>query len=124
MSKELPKTNEKPDDEDKRAYIQYRGAETSVVSDDYGIVFTTDAEGRHKPLPVVEDGEDDAPPNGVLEKVAEDLVERNRNVCFGVACEYEEDGEVCGEVLPRPEALNGHKSKHNGGDAGTNEVIE
>jgi hypothetical protein len=118
MSKELPKDNRLPDD-GKRAYIQYRGAETSVVSDDYGIVFTTNEDGRHKPLPVVEEGEEDAPANGVLRQVAEDLVERNRNVCFGVACEVEEAGEVCGEVLARPEALNGHKSKHD-----NNEDIE
>jgi len=119
MSRELPKRNVKPDgyddgDNDKRAYIQYRGAEASVVNDEYGLLFEVE-DGKHVPLPVVAEDEDNPPRDGVIRPVAEDLVDRNPLIYFGVACEtVTEDGVVplCGKVFATPEELNGHQQAH------------
>lgn len=97
-------------------YIQFRGRQTSVTADEFGILFSCELQGDrvvHKPLPVVDPDENDPPANAVARPVAERLTERNPMICWGVACEHPtEDGEVCGKVLESPKAVNSHKSVH------------
>lgn len=131
MARELPKTEPETDDGDPiTEFIQFRGRQTSVVLDDFGIRFSMTVkdtpEGAfrmHEPLPVATEeairaGE--APPNAVAEPVAEQITNgelSNPLICYGVVCEHPtEDGEVCGEVFASPEALNGHLSTHYAAD--------
>lgn len=122
-------TRELPTDNSGTEYIQYRGYQSQVVVDDFGIQFgmttrSIDTPGSapnhlvHEPLPV---GTGDG---GVAPEVAEALVEgelSNPLIAYGVACEFlvddddgedEGEGEVCGEVFDTPEALNGHLRMH------------
>lgn len=106
MPRSLPKTNS-----DARDWIQFRGSQTSVSHDGTGIHFTTEhRRGRlaHKPIPVVDDDADpdDAPENAVIRSVAEQLVESNPLIWFGVAC------EVCGDVYDSPTAVSSHQKAH------------
>ena len=128
--KTLPKTDSGTDT------IQFRGYQTSVTLDDFGVRFQT---GRretldgsadvltHEPLPVVDqdeiaDPDADVPPNAVAREVAEALTDgdlANPLICWGVVCEWpktddegEETGEVCGEVFDTPRSLNGHMRVH------------
>ena len=132
--KALPKTDSGTD------YIQFRGYQTSVTLDDFGVRFQT---GRretpdgsadvltHEPLPVVDqdeipDPDADVPPNAIAREVAEALTDgdlANPLVCWGVVCEWpetddegEETDEVCGEVFDSPQSLNGHMRVHYDGD--------
>lgn len=110
MPHDLPKDNEGDQ------YIQFRGRQTSVTADDFGILFTTEVrDGRrvHKPLPVVDVDDPDPPANAVVRPVADELVDRNPLVCYGIACEEPTDDGVCGDVFPTPKALDGHKTVHN-----------
>lgn len=112
MTRDLPKDNEGDQ------WIQFRGRQTSVTADDFGILFTTEERGNrivHKPLPVVEEDDPDPPANAVLREVADTLVDRNPLVCYGIACEEPTEDGVCGEVFATPKALDGHKTVHNDG---------
>jgi len=126
MARELPKTE--PEDEDGdpiTEYIQFRGRQTSVVLDDFGVQFgmtkqDTPAGGirMHEPLPVaseeaIQAGE--SPPNAVAEPVAEQITNgelSNPLICYGVVCEHPTEDGICGEVFPTPKSLNGHLSSH------------
>jgi hypothetical protein len=126
MPRELPKTEPEDDDgEPIREAIQFRGRQTSVVLDDFGIRFTTmmkeTPEGgflMHEPLPVasedaIQAGE--APANAVAEPVAEELTHgelSNPLISYGVICEHPTDEGICGEVFPSMKSLNGHLSSH------------
>jgi hypothetical protein len=99
------------DNAEARDWIQFRGPQTSVTHDGTGIRFTTEhRRGRmaHKPIPVVDDDTDpaDAPDDAVARSVADELVEANPLICYGVAC------EVCGDVYDSPTAVNSHQSAH------------
>jgi len=148
MTKELPKENSGSE------YIQFRGRQTSVVLDDFGIRFTCEPKDtpdgvpsfpHHVPLPVADREAiraGDAEPNAVATEVAESLatteeelaemdpderiqVPYNPLVRFGVVCEFPtEDGGVCGEVFDTPESLNGHMSKHYSGKQGDGDSSE
>lgn len=131
MARELPKDEPETDDGDPITdYIQFRGRQTSVVLDDFGIQFkmikkeTPDGGFRmHEPLPVasqeaIQAGE--APENAVAQPVAEQITNgelANPLVCYGVICEYPTEEGICGEVFESPESLNGHLSSHYGGQA-------
>lgn len=122
--RELPKGDSGED------FIQFRGRQTSVVLDDFGIRFTTEPKETpdgvpsfmsHKPLPVasseaIRAGE--APDDAVAQEVAEQITDgelSNPLVCWGVVCEFPtEEGEICGQVFDSPESLNGHMSTHYG----------
>ena len=113
MTCDLPKDNEGDQ------FIQFRGRQTSVTVDDFGILFTTDERGNrivHKPLPVVDEDADDPPANAVVRPVADRLVDRNPLVCYGIACEEQTDEDdadgVCGDVFATPKALNSHRGIH------------
>lgn len=111
-------------------FIQFRGRQTSVVLDDFGIRFDTEVKETpdgvpnfraHKPLPVagseaIRAGE--APDDAVAKEVAELITAEdggNPLICWGVVCEFPtEEGEVCGQVFDSPESLNGHMSTHYG----------
>lgn len=127
MTRELPKTEPESDDgEIIREFIQFRGRQTSVVLDEFEIRFTMmekeTPEGSflmHEPLPVASEeairaGE--APANAVAEPVAEEMTHgemSNNLICYGVICEHPvSEGEICGQVFPSPESLNGHMSTH------------
>jgi hypothetical protein len=127
MARELPTTEPEDDDgEVIREFIQFRGRQTSVVLDEFGIRFqmmikdTPDGEFRmHEPLPVasrdaIEAGE--TPANAVAEPVADELTRgdlSNPLINYGIVCEYPTgDGELCGEVYPSLKSLNGHLSSH------------
>lgn len=119
MPKNLPNTNERPeepDDDGIVGYLQFRGPQSSVTNDDFAIRFTTetvDGRVRHIPHPVVEKGATDAPANAIAKPVAEKLVERNAQICWGVCCEHvDADGNVCGDVFETPRQRNSHQSKH------------
>jgi len=112
MTRNLPRT-----DSDARDFIQFRGLQTSVTHDGTGIRFQTEQRhGRiaHRPLPVVDDDTDpgDAPDDAVARSAAEQLVESNPLVCWGVAC------EVCGDVFDSTKAVNSHQSVHTPADTG------
>ena len=112
MTRDLPKDNEGDQ------WLQFRGRQTSVTADDFGILFTTefrDDRRVHKPLPVVDEDDPDPPANAVLREVADALVERNPLVCYGIACEVPTEDGVCGEVFATPKALDGHKTVHSDG---------
>ena len=132
MARELPTTEPEDDDgEVIREFIQFRGRQTSVVLDEFGIRFqmmikeTPVGEFRmHEPLPVasrdaIEAGE--TPANAVAEPVAEELTHgdlSNPLINYGIVCEYPTDeGEICGEVYPSLKSLNGHLSSHSPDDA-------
>lgn len=126
MVRELP--TDEPEDEDGepiRDFIQFRGRQTSVTLDDFGIRFRTVQKETpeaafpiHEPLPVasteaIRAGE--APDNAVAEPVAEQLTHgelSNPLVCYGVVCEYPTDDGICGDVFPTPKSLGGHISTH------------
>lgn len=126
MARELPNTE--PEDEDGeviREAIQFRGRQTSVVLDDFGIRFqmmikeTPEGNFRmHEPLPVasqeaIDAGE--APANAVAAPVAEELTHgelSNPLIQYGVVCEHPTDDGVCGDVFPSVKSLNGHLSTH------------
>lgn len=126
MPRELPRTEPEDDDgEPIREAIQFRGRQTSVVLDDFGIRFSTmikeTPEGdflMHEPLPVaskeaIDAGE--APANAVAEPVAEALTHgdlENPLISYGVICEHPVDDGICGEVFPSMKSLNGHLSSH------------
>lgn len=116
MTRDLPK------DDEGDQWIQFRGRQTSVTADDFGILFTTEDRGGrrvHKPLPVVEDHDPDPPANAVLREVADALVDRNPLVAYGIACEEPTEDGVCGEVFASPKALDGHKTVHTDGSDGS-----
>lgn len=137
MGRKLPTDEpETEDGEPIREYIQFRGKQTSVVLDDFGIRFqmirkeTPEGGFRmHEPLPVASEeairaGE--APANAVAEPVAEQITNgelANAQICYGVVCEHPTDDGICGKVFPTPESLNGHLSSHYGSeeDAGSDE---
>lgn len=135
MTRELPKSNPETDDGDPITdYIQFRGRQTSVVLDDFGIRFQmiqkdTPEGGHqmHEPLPVVSEEairEGEAPANAVAEPVAEQITHgelSNPMICYGVVCEFPTDDGVCGEVFPTPESLNGHLSSHYSDGDGENQ---
>lgn len=131
MARKLP-TDEPEDDDGEpiREYIQFRGKQTSVVLDEFGIRFQmmkkeTPSGGflMHEPLPVaseeaIRSGE--APPNAVAEPVARQITNgelSNPQICFGVVCEHPTDDGICGKVFASPESLNGHLSSHYGGNS-------
>lgn len=131
MVRELP--NDEPEDDEGDPipeYIQFRGRQTSVVLDDFGIRFQTveqeTPEGAfqvHEPLPVASEeairaGE--APENAVAEPVAEQITHgdlSNPLICYGVICEHPTEDGICGEVFPSPKSLSGHMSVHYDGDS-------
>jgi hypothetical protein len=111
MTRDLPKDNEGDQ------WLQFRGRQTSVTADDFGILFTTefrDDRRVHKPLPVVDEDDPDPPANAVVRPVADELVDSNPLVGYGIACEEPTEDGVCGEVFASPKALDGHKTVHNG----------
>jgi hypothetical protein len=126
MARELPKVEPETDDgEIIREFIQFRGRQTSVVLDDFGIRFQMmekeTPEGgfqMHEPLPVASEeairaGE--APANAVAAEVAEELAHgelSNPLVQFGVVCEHPTEEGICGKVFPSLKSLNGHLSSH------------
>jgi len=127
MPRELPRTEPEDDDgEPIREAIQFRGRQTSVVLDEFGIrcqmmVKDTPAGGfrMHEPLPVateeaIQSG--DAPANAVAEPVAEAVTNgdlANPLIRYGVVCEHPTgDGGICGKVFPSMKSLNGHLSTH------------
>jgi len=118
-----------PTEDSGREYIQFRGYQSSVTLDRFGIRFTTEHRETpeavpnrvvHVPLPVADREEivaGEAPRNAISRAVAEQLTEgdlRNPLVCWGVACEHVEDGETCGRVFDTPQALSGHLRAHYG----------
>jgi hypothetical protein len=113
--KELPKEDAKPDDEEATPFIQFRGRQSRVLAEDYNILFTTEERNGvrgHQPLPVVDPEDEDPPANAVVKPLAEELVDTNPLICWGIACEHIEDGEVCGELFATRKELNGHQSVH------------
>lgn len=100
------------------SFVQYRGGSSTVMVDDFNLVFTTEQRnGRiaHKPLPVVTEDEyrsGDAPNNAVVLPVAVELVRTNNLFGFGVACEEPD----CGKVFETKKALDGHQSSHQDAD--------
>lgn len=126
MARELPYTEPESDEGDViTEFIQFRGRQTSVVLDDFGIRFQMmekeTPEGgfqMHEPLPVASEeairaGE--APANAVAAEVAEELAHgelSNPLIWFGVICEHPDDDGICGEVFPSMKSLNGHLSSH------------
>lgn len=140
MPRSLPRTEPENDDgEPIREAIQFRGRQTSVVLDDFGIRFsTTDKETpaggfvMHEPLPVASEEairEGEAPANAVAEPVAEELTHgelSNPLICYGVICEHPVDDPddpeaICGEVFPSVKSLNGHLSSHYSGEDESNQ---
>jgi len=128
MAKKLPTEDAKPDeptDDGIVGYLQYRGPQSSVTVDGFGVRFATEkADGvmRHSPLPVVEPDADDPPSDAVALAVAEALVERNKWICWGVACETVDDSDdadaaPCGDVFDTPRGRNSHQRTH--GDGGS-----
>lgn len=131
MARELPKDEPETDDGDVITdCIQFRGRQTSVVLDDFGIRFqmiendTPEQSFRvHEPLPVATEEEieaGEAPANAVAAPVAEQITHgelANPLICYGVVCEYPTEDGICGEVFGSPESLNGHMSTHYGGKA-------
>jgi len=113
MPRELPRDNS-----DGRDYIQFRGPQTSVTVDRYGVRFETEHRGgqvAHKPLPVVDPESDDPPDDAVARPVADALVESNPLIGWGVACEQPvDDGDTCGDVFDTPKAEASHRSVHTG----------
>ena len=121
MTRDLPKDNEGDQ------YLQFRGRQTSVTADDFGILFTTefrDDRRVHKPLPVVDPDDEDPPANAVVRPVADELVDSNPLVCYGIACEIPTEDGVCGDVFATPKALDGHKTVHSDGSDGTDDDTE
>lgn len=118
MPRELPK-----DDSDGRDFITFRGPQTSVTVDRYGVRFETEHRGNqvcHKPVPVVSADADpaDVPDNAVARPVAEELVESNPLIGWGVPCEQlTDDGEPCGDVFDTPKGEASHRSVHTDHDA-------
>ena len=140
MARELPKTEPESDDGDPiTEYIQFRGRQTSVVLDDFGIRFqmmqkeTPEGGFRmHEPLPIASEeairaGE--APANAVAAPVAEELTHgelSNPLICYGVICEHPVDDPddpeaICGQVFPSVKSLNGHLSSHYQADSDENQ---
>jgi len=126
MARELPK-HEPEDDEGEviTEAIQFRGRQTSVVLDDFGIRFqmmikeTPEGGFRmHEPLPVASEeaiSAGEAPANAVAAPVAEELAHgglSNPLISYGVVCEHPTDEGSCGEVFPSMKSLNGHLSSH------------
>lgn len=119
---------ELPKDDSGDEFIQFRGRQTSVVLDDFGIRFETEVKETpdgvpnfraHKPLPVAEADAiraGEAPDEAVAKEVAEQITDgdlANPLICRGVVCEFpHEDGGICGQVFDTPESLNGHMSTH------------
>lgn len=119
--KELPKEDAKPDDEEATPFIQFRGSQSRVMVEDYNLLFTTEERNGthgHQPLPVVDPEAEDPPTNAVVQPLAEELVSTNPLICWGIACEQEHDGEVCGEVFATRKELNGHQSVHRDDEEG------
>lgn len=135
MARELPKKEPESDDGDPiTEFIQFRGRQTSVVLDEFGIRFqmidkeTPDGGFQmHEPLPVASEeairaGE--APPNAVAAPVAEELTHgelSNPLICYGVVCEHPTDDGICGQVFPSVKSLNGHLSSHYQGEVPENQ---
>jgi len=130
MPRELPKTE--PESAD---VIQFRGRQTSVILDDFGITFRITTQESpagtfrmHEPLPIASEESirsGDEPPNAVAAPVAEEITHgeiSNPLICYGAVCEVPDpDGGICGEVFPSKDALIGHLSSHaNQRDADTN----
>jgi len=118
MTRQLPQTDEG------EQFIQFRGRQTSVSVDDFGILFTTeDRDGRrvHKPLPVVDPDDEDPPANAVARPVAERLTETNPLICWGVACEHPTEDGVCGDVFATRKAVNSHSGVHTDGSPSTSD---
>lgn len=116
MPRELPK-----DDSEGRDYVQFRGPQTSVTVDRFGIRFETEHRGDqvcHKPIPVVDPNADDPPADAIARPVAEELVASNPLIAWGVACEQiTDDGDVCGDVFDTPKGEASHRSVHADHDA-------
>lgn len=124
--RELPKTEPESDEGDViTEVIQFRGRQTSVVLDQFGIRFQMmekeTPEGgfwMHEPLPVADKEAIDAgeaPANAVAAGVAEELTHgdlSNPLICYGVVCEHPTEEGICGEVFPSMKSLNGHLSSH------------
>lgn len=101
-------------------YVQFRGRQTSVTLDDYPVVFEMaprsvgDREIRcHEPYPVVgpegalsEEEARTGDERGLWHELAEELVDTNPLVGFGVAC------ELCDSVFDTPRGLSSHLSVH------------
>lgn len=109
------------DDADTTDYIQFRGPQTSVVHDRTGVRFTTEERGGNrvqKPLPVVDpdDPPADVPDDAVALPVAQELVDTNPLVAWGVAC------PECGDVFDTPRAVASHRSTHADGSEADGEA--
>lgn len=117
MTRELPKADAGQE------YIQFRGPQTSVTHERTGVHFDTEHRhgmSVHKAYPVVDvDADpDDVPDDAIARPVAEQIVENNPLVCWGVACEHvNANGQVCGEVFEKPRGEASHYgSVHAEGD--------
>lgn len=116
------------DDADARDYVQFRGRQTSVTEDRTGVHFGTEHRHdmvAHRAYPVVDPDADmdDVPDDAILRPVAEQLVEQNPMVAWGVACEVED----CSKVFdsPRGEASHYgavHGDGHTPGDVEDDDV--
>lgn len=133
MPRELPKTNQPPEDGDgEPQFIQFRGPQSSVTHEATGVHFGTevldvvlDGEDRHlrihEAYPVVDVDAEDPPENAIARPVAERIVETNHLVSWGVACEWTDDldggGEACGQVFETVRGMRSHMgSVHREGD--------
>jgi hypothetical protein len=112
----MPRTLPKSEPDDGADFVQFRGPQTSVTHDPTGIRFgTRRRQGRivHEAVPVVDIDDPDPPERAVARPVAEQLVEQNPLVCWGVVCEHPVNGgDVCGCVFNSPQGLNSHLSVH------------
>lgn len=122
MTQELPKAE--PEDPE---CIQFRGRQTSVLLEDFGIRFQMIKQQSpagtflmHEPLPIASERaiqSGNAPENAVAAPVAEELTHgeiSNPLICYGVVCEFPDPhtGEICGDVFPSMDSLIGHLSSH------------
>lgn len=111
MPRQLQFENAKPDDvtDGIVGYVQFRGRQTSVTHDGTGVHFGTEHRHdmvAHRAYPVVDPDADldDVPDDAILEPVAEQLIENNPLVYWGVACEV--DG--CDDVFATPRGEASH----------------
>lgn len=114
MTRDVSRDNADPSDAE---VITFRGRQTSVTNDATGVHFETEHRfGRrvHAPVPVVSDDADpsDVPANAVARTVAEQLVDNNPLIGWGVVCEEHTNDGVCGDVFPSVSSLESHRQVH------------